>query len=131
MIIWYFSYKGCRAPASLAKHPPAHYYLSRDMVKPLPYHNTIVSRLPIRNCLARLWGTLQYNTQIDDNLVFPLQRLPSTREPCNYPQEQLCSCIARQGSPDHWLPLHNLPTRGKDLSLFVMLEFKETICYWP
>ena len=37
------------------------------------------------DCLARLQGTLQYNIQIDDNLVFLLQRLPSTGEPCQAP----------------------------------------------
>jgi hypothetical protein len=44
--------------------------------------DVIVSRLPIRVRLARLRATLQYVSQIDNNLGLLLQRLPDSGQTC-------------------------------------------------
>ena len=93
------SYKGFRAAAIFAStHRPGVTYLWTwpRLWLTSSKRVTILRCLLIRDCLASVRGTMQYYIELDNNLAFLLQRLPSNGDPCNCPQECPLSCLARQ-----------------------------------
>ena len=53
-----------------------------------PKCKTIVRRITIWDCIAKLWGVIQDYIRIDYNLALSLQMLPGSGRPCKSPPVQ-------------------------------------------